>query len=209
MRKFAQNSSGFLCARARASVATGCLGGLLSLLVACGGKPPPSVQYTPVTPEQERVFEHGVDFVAALEGLEGRWRDDWDRDLQERVAGADFIGTVSVKTLLTETDPEQRVTHRLVGTVERTLIGDAGKEIDLRVREGQPGFPTVHDNLQRIQDRSFVAFVKWYRDDVGERAAHFHLSPASDVIVSQTESTVALKKQAQPGSGERVIVHTN
>lgn len=182
---------------------------LLLVSGACGGKSPSKVEYTQTTPEQERVFEHGVDFVAALEGLEGRWRDDWDRDLQTRVASADFIGTIKVKTLLTETDPEQRVTHRLVGTVERTLTGKADKEIELRVREGQPGFPTVHENLQRIQDRDFVAFVKWYRDDVGERAAHFHLSPASDVIVGQTESTVALKKKGPPGSGEQVVVHTN
>jgi hypothetical protein len=200
MRKFAQNSS-------RVGLAAG-FAAVLLLVGACGAKPPPKVQYTQVTPEQERVFEHGVDFVAALEGLEGRWRDDWDRDLQERVAGADFIGTVHVKTLLTETDPEQRVTYRLMGTVERTLIGDANKEIELRVREGQLGFPTVHDNLQRLQDRSFVAYVKWYRDDVGERAAHFHLSPASEAIVSQTESTVAIKR-AQSASGGRVIVHTN
>ena len=184
---------------------------LLALLAlgACGGKSSARLQYGQITPQQERVFEHGVDFVAALEGLEGRWRDDWDRDLQERVSGADFIGMVRVKTLLTETDPEQRVTHRLVGTIERTLVGDADKELELRVREGQPGFPTVHDNLQRIQDRSFVAFVKWYRDDAGARAAHFHLSPASEVIVSETESMVARKKKAPSESGERVIVHTN
>jgi hypothetical protein len=182
---------------------------LLLLAGACGGKAQSKVQYAEATPEQERVFEHGVDFVAALEGLEGRWRDDWDRDLQERVASADFIGTVKVKTLLTETDPEQRVTYRLVATVDRTLVGDAGKEVELRVRQGQPGFPSVHDNLQRIQDRRFIAFVRWYGDDVGEKAAHFHLSPASEVIVSQTESTVALKKKLPSQSTERVIVHTN
>lgn len=190
---------------ASAPLITACL-----LAGACGGKSPGNVQYAAATPEEERVFEHGVDFVAALEGLEGRWRDDWDRDLQSRVASADFIGTITVKTLLTETDPEQRVTHRLVGTVQRTLAGKADKEIELRVREGQPGFPTVHDNLQRVQDRDFMAFVKWYRDDIGERAAHFHLSPASEVIVSETERTVALKKKAgDSDSGERVIVHTN
>jgi hypothetical protein len=190
---------------ARAPLIAACL-----LAGACGGKSPAEVQYAEATPEQERVFEHGVDFVAALEGLEGRWRDDWDRDLQTRVASADFIGTIKVKTLLTETDPEQRVTHRLVGNVQRTLAGKADTEIELRVREGQPGFLSVHDNLQRIQEREFVAFVKWYRDDVGERAAHFHLSPASEAIVSETESTVALKRQGPDSKkGERVIVHTN
>ena len=183
---------------------------LLLGFAACGGRSSANVQYTASSPEQERAFEHGVDFIAALEGIEGRWRNDWEHDLQVRVASADFIGTVKVKTLLTETDPEQRVTHRLVGTVERTLSGDAGKEVELRVREGQLGFATVHDNLQRIQDRSFVAFVKWYRDDAGEKAAHFHLSPASEAIITQTERTVAIKgKVPQSSTGERVIVHTN
>jgi hypothetical protein len=182
----------------------------LALAGACGGKPPPATEYAAATPEQERVFEHGVDFVAALEGLEGRWRDDWDRDLQARVSGADFIGTVKVKTLLTETDPEQRVTHRLVASVERSISGKADdKELELRVREGQVGFLTVHENLKRIQSRDFVAYVKWYRDDVGARAAHFHLSPASDVIVGETERTVGLKKAGAEAANERVIVHTN
>jgi hypothetical protein len=94
--------------------------------------------------------------------------------------------------------------------VERTLLGEADKELELRVRDGQPGFPTVHENLQRIQDRSFLVFVKWYRDDVGERAARFHLSPASEAIVSETEKIVALKQRGAPSSsGERVSVHTN
>src|SRR5690242_6455327 len=84
----------------------------------CGGAAK-QAKVTPTTPEQERVFEHGVDFVAALEGLEGRWREDWDRDLSERLTGADFVGIILVNTLLTETDPEQRVTHRLVASIKR------------------------------------------------------------------------------------------
>jgi hypothetical protein len=182
---------------------------LVALTTACGGSGP-KVAYTPVTPEQERVFGHGVDFVAALEGLEGKWREDYDRDLQERVAGADFIGVVRVGTLLTETDPEQRVTHRLVGPVKRTIAGQELKELELRVREGQSGFPTIHDNLQRIDSREFVVFVKWYLDDQGERAAHFHLSPASEQIVAATESTTILAKKApSQNSAERTIVHNN
>lgn len=183
---------------------------LAACLAACGG-PKQKVTYTPATPEQERVFEHGVDFVAALEGLEGRWRDDYDRDLQERVAGADFIGVVKVGTMLTETDPEQRVTHRLVGGVKRTLAGTDLKDLELRVREGQVGFPTIHDNLQRIEQREFVVFVKWYQDDQGERAAHFHLSPASEQIVSATESSAMLAQKAPTGSApaERTVVHNN
>jgi hypothetical protein len=179
-------------------------------LAACAGTAK-NVKVTPTTAEQERVFDHGVDFVAALEGLEGRWREDWDRDLQERIGGADYIGVVHIDTLLTETNPEQRVTHGLNASVERSLYGEA-KDLQLRVSEGQPGFATVHDNLQRVESRDFVVYVKWYRDADGDRAAHFHLSPASDVIVAETERGVGLRSTAggdKPAAQERVIVHNN
>jgi hypothetical protein len=181
----------------------------VGVLAGCGGAAK-KANYTPATPEQLRVFEHGVDFVAALEGIEGRWREDWDRELQERVGGADFIGLVLIETLLTETDPEQVVTHRLVGRVTRTLVGDAGKTLELSVREGDVGFPTIHDNVTRIQAREFLAYVKWYRDDVGERAAHFHLSPNSEPVVSETEKVVGIRKASTGKESEgRTIVYTN
>ena len=177
-------------------------------LPACAGSSK-SVKVTPTTPEQERVFEHGVDFVAALEGLEGRWREDWDRDLQLRVGGSDYIGIVHIDTLLTETNPEQRVSHTLNGSVERSLLGDA-RDVQLRVSEGQPGFPTIHDNLQRIESRDFIVYVKWFLDGDGDRAAHFHLSPASDVIISETERSVGLRSRGdKPAAQERVVVHNN
>lgn len=188
----------------------GLLSGLgASALSACGGSQK-KTEYTPATPEQLRVFEHGVDFVAALEGIEGRWREDWDRELQERVGAADFIGVVKIETLLTETDPEQVVTHRLVGRVGRTIAGKAEKTLELRVRESDGGFATIHDNVARIQAREFLAYVKWYRDDAGERAAHFHLSPASDAVVGETEKVVALRQGASKNEPEgRTIVYTH
>lgn len=181
----------------------------LCFALGCGGASR-NVQYAPMTAEQQRVFDHGVDFVAALEGLEGRWREEWDRDLAERAGGADYIGIIGVHSLLTETDPEQRVTHRLVADVQRSLYGDPGKDLELRVTEGQPGFTSVHENLPRIESREFVVYVKWYRDEDGERAAHFHLSPASDVIIRETETAVSLRgTSGSEGPEERVVVHNN
>jgi len=198
----------WFCSRALApALLTCCLG--VSALSACAGKGK-NVSYVAATPEQLRVFEQGVDFVAALEGLEGRWRTDWDRDLQERVGGADFIGLVHIDTLLTETDPEQVVTHRLVGRVTRSIYGNAGKSLELRVHESDAGFPTIHDNLTRIQAREFLVFVKWYRDDSGERAAHFHLSPASEPVVSEAEKMAGVRGDSVTQEPEgRTIVHTN
>jgi hypothetical protein len=191
-----------------ALLALSCVGVLP--LTGCGGAAK-KTPITPTTPEQLRVFEHGVDFVAALEGIEGRWRDDWDRELQERVGAADFIGTVHVETLLTETDPEQTVTHRLVARVTRNILGDAGKTLELRVREGEPGFPTIHDNVSRIQARDFLAYVKWFNDDAGDRAAHFHLSPASEPVVGETERVIGMRKggASEDADGGRTIVYTH
>lgn len=197
------------CARiAAALLAVSCVGALP--LAACGGANK-KAPITPTTPEQLRVFEHGVDFVAALEGIEGRWRDDWDRELQERVGSADFIGTVHIETLLTETDPEQTVTHRLVARVTRTILGDGGKTVELRVREGEVGFPTIHDNVARIQARDFLAYVKWFKDDAGDRAAHFHLSPASEPVISETERVIGMRKggATDEADGGRTIVYTH
>jgi hypothetical protein len=196
--------------RARLAVSSLCLAFVVSGgLGGCGGADK-RVAYTPATPTQLRVFDHGVDFVAALEGIEGRWREDWDRDLQERVGGADFIGVVRVDTLLTETDPEQVVTHRLVCRVLRTVSGQANKSLDLRVREGEAGFSTIHDNLSRIQAREFLAYVKWHREADGSPAAHFHLSPASEAVVGETERVLALRKGADDEhEGDRTIVHTH
>jgi len=179
---------------------------LLLLSVACGGAQTRAV-IAPLTPEQAKAFDHGIDFVTTLEGLEGRWRDDWDRDLQVRVASADLIATVTVRTLRTDTDPTQHVTYRLVAHVDREMVGgQRDKEIELAVHETQPGYLSVRENMSRIADKQYVAYVKH-----GAEGEHeWHLSPASDQVLSETESKITqLLRAPKKDTGERVIVHTN
>lgn len=178
------------------------------VLLACGGsKPRTEVAGPPLSIEQQKVFDDGVDFVAILEGLEGRWLDDWTKDLSTRVQDADLIALVTVRTLRTDTDPQQRVTYRLNAEVTKILVGDhpKGKELELAVDPDDAGFPTVHQNLGRIVDQSFIAYVK----RAPERP-RWHLSPASDAIVLQTQAQItALARAPDKAPGERVIVHTN
>ncbi len=167
------------------------------------------ISTTPLTPDEARVYEHGVDFIATLGGLEGKWREDWDKDLNVRIGSSDAIAIVTVKTLRTDTDPEHRVTHRLFASVDRVILGDTrGKEIEFAVREGAPGFMSVNDNQARVQGQSFVAFLKWYQDERGRIATHWHLSPASPEIVTETENTAGLRK-GDGAAKSRVIVHSN
>jgi hypothetical protein len=181
----------------------------LSGLLACGGASPDQVNNAPLTADEARVFEHGADFIATLTGLEGKWREDWDRDLQTRVGSADFVGIITIHTVRTDVDPEQRVTHRLLGKVERTLYGNArGKELDLAVREGVPGFISVHDNLERLQGAKVIAYVRWFRTDVNTVSAHWHIAPASEEIVAETKSAIGQFARIEQGDGNaRVIVH--
>jgi hypothetical protein len=150
------------------------------------------VSDAPLSAEEERLFEHGVDFVGRLGGLEGRWKEDYDRDLAHRVAASDLIAIVYVRKSRTDRDPEERVIHRLYGDVERTLHGVApGPELELLARQGDPGFRSIDDNLLRLQDARLVVYVKWYETETGT-AGHFHLSPASDDVVQETEARVSV-----------------
>lgn len=177
----------------------------LLLSLSCAGKAPEAQTRPPLTEDQTKSFEDGVDFVASLEGIEGRWRDDWDKDLDVRVGSADLIALVTIRTLRTDTDPEQRVTHRLLARVERELVGDAEAEIELAVHSDARGFTSVHENLGRLSDQPFIAYVKRGPDKL-----HWHLSPASEPVVTETESRISARRSGAGGEGaQRVTVHQN
>ena len=171
---------------------------------ACGGVQSRS-QLPPLTAEQARAFDNGVDFIASLEGIEGRWRDDWEHDLTARVTGADRIALVTVRTLRTDTDPQQQVTYRLQAVVDEDVAGKGARELELTVPAGAAGFGTIHDNTTRIPDKQYVVYLR--AADAGDR---FHLSAASDPVVVETRRKITdLGRDPNKNSGERVIVHTN
>ena len=179
---------------------------VLSLLLAgaCGASQP-RTELPPLTTEQARAFDNGVDFIVSLEGLEGRWRDDWDHDLTLRVAAADRISVVTLRTLRTDTDPQQRVTYRLQSTVERDLVGEGAREIELAAMPDQPGFPSVRDSYARLADKQYVAYVR-----EGEGGPRWHLSAASPAVLLETERKITdLARSSKENDGVRVIVHTN
>lgn len=186
----------FACALALGASALGC------------AKTSSNTTAAQLTPEQAALFEQGVDFIGKIEGLAGRWREDWDRDLQTRVQNSDLIAVVTVRAVRTDTDPEKRVTHRLVTHVDRVLLGSApGDELELLAREDAAGYASIDQSVSRLPEQQFVAFVKWYEANE-QREARFHLSPGSEDVLTQTEAQVSLIKP-QDQQSERVIIHTN
>ena len=185
---------------------------LVALAMAGGGSSGPAVRVTsPFTAEHAAVFDDGADFVARPDALDGDWREDWDRDLQKRVGFSDAIGVVTVTTLRTDTDLDRRTTYRLICHVDRMLYGESpGEEFELVVREGSDGYASVDGNDRRILQKTFVLFMKWYQPPAGQVAVHWHLSPASQQILTATNRMVERRNVAQnPDQREIIIEHSN
>jgi len=177
-------------------------------LAACGGSPPPARATSEFTPEHAEVFEDSVDFVDDPTVLEGRWREDWSRDLDRRVGFSDLIALVKVSYLNTDTNLERVSTFRIVVSVERSLYGEAPEEeVTLIVREGEPGYGTVVGNERRILDQAFVAYIKWYQADASTVLPHWHLAPATEPVVRRTEYLIERRADVPDDTRTIEVVH--
>jgi hypothetical protein len=169
------------------------LGLVSALLVACGGpsKTTPARPTSPFTATDLKLFDDGVDLVSDPDGLGGKWADDWNVEMRERVGRSDLIALVTVNTLLSDTDPEGHVAHRLVVQVDKTMRGmPPSNEINLSSLDSSVGFPTVDSNKTRLLHMRLLALLKWVEEEDGSVSSHFHLASAADTIVSRVQSHI-------------------
>lgn len=184
---------------------------LIALGIGCGGTAEPARATTPFTADHAEIFEDGVDFIADPTSLEGRWREDWSRDLDRRVSESDLIAKVVIHTIHTDTDLDRVSTYRLVAEVTEELWGGAPEEeLQLTVREGEAGYGTLEGNDRRVLDQPFVAFIKWYDAPDGTVRAHWHLAPSTEPVVTRVEYLIENRLRApEDRADRRVIVHDN
>lgn len=165
----------------------------------------------PFTAETRALFEDGVDFVADPEVLDGQWRENWARELDERVSEADIVARVTVHTVRTDTDLDRRTTYRLLVNEDQGYLGALPSDIQLTTDEAAPGFGTVSGNERRILNQPFVLFLKWERPlGATESIARWHLSPATEPVVLRTEFLLERRRgrrRSQPT--RRVHIHRN
>lgn len=176
-----------------------------SALAACGGGAATGAMRptSKLTEQDSAWFEDAVDFVADPSALTGRWAEDWDRDLRGRIARGDLVAIITVSTLQTQIDPEQRTTFRLTTQVQKTLKGKAPADLTLAVADDAPGYGTIEPARARLLSERFVVFAKWVKRPDGKVGARFHLSIASPEVVSRVRSE--LERNAPP---ERTILKT-
>lgn len=163
----------------------------------CGGETSSAPRATsPFQPQHLRAFDGRVDFINDPEILERNWQDEWNDDLQRRVSYANAVAVVRIEALRSTTDPEQKTVYHLLAQPETAILGTMQPEFDLRVREGDLGFTSVHRNQQQILQHMFIVFLKWADDSDGSVVARWHLSPATDAVLRRTRFLVQQRRGA-------------
>jgi hypothetical protein len=164
---------------------------LAGTLSACGAQaaqgPTPSSEFGV---RETQLFEDGVDLIEDPQGLEGKWRDDWEADLNERISKSDVIASGTVTTVRTDIDLDKRTNYRVVFALDHALKGDKpSPEITLVTRQGAAGYASIERDRQNMLGRKLVVFVKYAApiEGSGNSAviSHFHLSPNSPVVLDR------------------------
>lgn len=176
---------------------------------ACGGRQAP-ITGVPFTDEDRTYFAEGIDLVNDPEALEGRWREDWARELDQRIRRTDVVAYVRIRTVRTDTDLDRRMTFRLYPEAENVLLGRLPETLILSSAQGDAGFVAIRNNEQRLLRDRFVLFLKWEQPEgAPEPTPRWHLSPASEPVTARVEYLLERRRGVERTSRARVIVHEN
>lgn len=147
-------------------------------------------------------FDSGADFVSEPAGLSGRWFDDWERLLSDRLDRADIIAIVDVASVANSQSAAEAQTVSLVPTPVEVLKGSWPDDITLVSSEADAGRASVARSESRLLSESFVLFIKWADED-GDVVPRWHLSPA------EGEVRRLARLRYGDGAATRVVRHVN
>ena len=137
------------------------------------------------TAADAHLFEDGVDLVGNPEDLSGRWAEDWSNEMRDRVARSDFVARVTVTTLRSDIDPQQRATHWLVANVGEVLKGKLPtKELAFASSDQSAGYGAIDRERDNVLHRPMLVLGKWAELDNGEVRPHWHMALASEQVVA-------------------------
>ena len=159
----------------------------LGMLVgaACGGSGKRVAQPGEFSARHAQLFDDGVDLIEDPDSLQGRWRSDWELELDQRLDDSDLVASGKVTTVREEIDPEQRASYHLLFLVGKAFKGeprDRDNEVSLAAREGAAGYSSVQQNREHMMERDLVVFVRYAVDPDGAVTPHFHLMPTSPAV---------------------------
>jgi hypothetical protein len=159
-------------------------------LHACGGAVEHVRASSPFTDQHARFFEDGLDFVGDPQTLEGPWLDEWQAELQERVALSDLIARVKVTAVRSSRDRERTMLQLDLEIREIVHGANPSDVVPVSAHEGDQGFPSVRSSETQLLNAEYLLFVKWYVDETGQVLPHWHLSPDTDAVRTKVQEDV-------------------
>lgn len=149
----------------------------------------------PLSAREQMLFEDGADLLENPDVLQDRWKADYDRELDERIAASDLIALGVVTNVRSDLDPDGKTNFRLLFSVERVLAGEAeSTELSLTSLDGAAGSSTIRNDRAQLLQRPMVVFVKYGAGNDGLATAHFHLALRSKTIEARVDETEAKKR---------------
>lgn len=160
---------------------------IASLGVGCAGATP-TVPATTYQASDAPFFDHSVDFVRSPAIVEGEWRGAFE----QRVARADLVAAVRVKSSISEV-VQRSSALRITVRVDEKLKGTSDDEIELRVDDDQPSHAVVEDHQQELLRDPWIAFVKWEGvGGGGSPVPHWHLSPDTPKVRAKIDYLLSI-----------------
>jgi hypothetical protein len=160
-----------------------CLGVALSTAACAGSGAARREPAAPLTPAQARLFDDGVDLIENPEALQGQWREDWQREVEQRLQQAEMVVVGRVRSVGTDVDLQRRVSFRVDLEVQRVVKGEqVPDELSLIASPGAVGYASLERQREQMLQRELVAFVRRAADGGAERL-HFHLSAPSPALM--------------------------
>ena len=169
---------------------------LLTVCAGCGAhSAAASRSSVPLSAREQMLFEDGADLLENPDVLQGSWKADYDRELDERIAASDLVAVGVVTNVRSDLDPDGKTNFRLIFSVERSLAGEAdSKELSLTSLDGSAGSSSIRDDRAKLLQRPMVVFVKYGAGSDGAATAHFHLALRSKSIEARVDESEARKR---------------
>ena len=166
---------------------------------ACGGAT--IAAGPPWNPEDSPFFDDGVDLIENPTALAGAWGGRQKNWMEGRIQLADVVAVVELQSLQTEIDAAKNESKRLAVTVVTALYGEPpSSKMRLESRSDAPGYPLLVRHEKRMAGQ-FILFYRHFKqkDADGNESAghHFHLSPASEILLTHVRERLAQRIDAE------------
>ncbi len=168
---------------------------LVALAVGCGGPPgarDPSQPVSPYAGHLADLFDDAIDPAAVGIDFDRGYAPRADKALRERVQIGDSVLRVRITTVTAKTDGPAPVFILSVSTVEKLVGTPPPGVFEVRVSKASDSHGILKSFEGRLVGHAFVAFLKEFSGEGGERELHFHFAPDTPEVKAAVQDAALL-----------------